>query len=82
MKNKVKKINILKRIDPEVRGILKNLEATKEELDMLNQSLKFITDPILINQIIFQIKATEMRYRYWFYLARNTKKSEEIQTNV
>lgn len=86
--NKVKdyaKINILKKADPEYRGILENLDSTKEELDMLNQSLNYITDPILVNQVIFQIKATEVRYRYWFYLARNKAKEknpEEIQTNV
>lgn len=86
--NRVKdyaKINILKKTDPEYTGILENLDSTKEELDMLNQSLNYITDPILVNQIIFQIKAAEVRYRYWFYLARNKakeKNNEEMQTNV
>ncbi len=65
--------------------LLKNLDETKEELEQLNQSLRFVTDPILLNQLIFQVKAAEVRYRYWFCLARemNLKISEEkTQTNV
>ena len=69
--------------DAEYKKLIENLDSTKEELAELNQSLRFITDPILINQLIFQINAAEVRYRYWFCLARNTKKEKEkIQTNV
>ena len=79
------KENILKeRIrDSEYKKLIENLDSTKEELAELNQSLRFVTDPILINQLIFQINAAEVRYRYWFCLARNSKKeNEKTQTNV
>lgn len=69
--------------DSEYKKLIENLDSTKEELAELNQSLRFITDPILINQLIFQINAAEVRYRYWFCLARNAKKEKEkMQTNV
>lgn len=72
-------------IDPEHMELLKNLDETKTELNQLNQSLNYITDPILLNQLIFQIKAAEVRYQYWFCMARQMKlenSTENMQTNV
>lgn len=75
------KENLLKgRIkDTEYKKLMENLDSAKEEILELNESLRFITDPILINQLIFQINAAEVRYRYWITLARNV---EKMQTNV
>lgn len=69
----------------EVLELIKNLDETKEELRELNQSLNYVTDPILLNQLIFQIKAAEVRYRYWYCVAKETKNKEiaqKMQTNV
>ena len=69
----------------EVLDLIRNLDETKEELRELNQSLNYVTDPILLNQLIFQIKAAEVRYRYWYRTARTIKNKEiieKMQTNV
>lgn len=81
----ITKKNITQKQNPELSALIKNLDETREELSLLNQSLNYITDPILLNQLIFQIKAAEVRYRYWFYTARNMENkisTEKIQTNV
>ena len=57
--------------------LIKNLEATKYEIADLDATLDYVTDPILLNQIIFQRKAAEMRYRYWYKLAREMKTSPQ-----
>ncbi len=57
--------------------LMKNLEATKYEISDLDATLDYVTDPILLNQIIFQRKAAEMRYRYWYKLAREMNRSSE-----
>lgn len=69
------KMNIFNEVNPEYRKILKNLDSAKEELEALKQNLNYITNPMLINQVIFEIKAAEIKYRYWFYLARTSNKS-------
>lgn len=69
------KMNIFNEVNPEYRKILKNLDSAKEELEALKQNLNYITNPMLINQVIFEIKAAEIKYRYWFYLARTSNKN-------
>ncbi len=74
-----------KKQSAEISDLIRNLDETKEELKELNQSLNYVTDPILLNQLIFQIKAAEVRYRYWYRTAREIKNKEIIektQTNV
>lgn len=69
----------------EYSTLLKSLDETKAEIIHLNSTLNFVTDPILLNQLIFQIKAAEVRYQYWFLIARNMEKeilNENFQTNV
>lgn len=68
------KMNIFNGINPEYERILKNLDSAKEELEVLKQNLNYITNPMLINQVIFEIKAAEIKYRYWFYIARTSNK--------
>ena len=58
--------------------IMNNLEKTKYEISQLDVSLDYITEPMLMNQVIFQRKAAEMRYRYWFKLAREKKNSANV----
>ena len=63
MKNK-------KQIDEKYKTILKNMELTKYEISELDSKLNFVTDTILMNQLIYQRKAAEMKYRYWYKLAK------------
>ncbi len=58
--------------------IMYNLENTKYEISQLDVCLDYITEPMLMNQVIFQRKAAEMRYRYWFKLAREKKISANV----
>lgn len=85
IKDIAKKNVLAENNSPEVLELIKNLDETKEELRELNQSLNYVTDPILLNQLIFQIKAAEVRYRYWYCVAKKTKNKEfmeKMQTNV
>ena len=59
--------------------LLKNLENTKYEISGLDDALNYVTDPILLNQIIFQRKAAQMRYRYWYKLMREMKISSQVK---
>lgn len=66
-------------------SLLKNLDETKSEIEYLKSTLNFVTEPILLNQLIFQIKAAEVRYQYWFFIARKLETEnleKNIQTNV
>lgn len=76
IKDMAKKNILAEKQSPEVLDLIRNLDETREELRELNQSLNYVTDPILLNQLIFQIKAAEVRYRYWFCVAK------KMQTNV
>lgn len=58
--------------------LIKNLNDAKKEMSELNKSIDYATDPILLNQLIFQLKATEMRYRYWYKLAKETYEKKVI----
>ena len=55
----------------EYTTLMKQLNDTKSEISDLNSSINYVTEPILLNQLIFQLKSAEMRYRYWFRLARD-----------
>ena len=60
----------------EMQQLKRNLEITKIEISEINDSLNFITDPILMNQQIYQLKAAQMRYRYWFKMAKELRIKE------
>lgn len=62
-------------VDLSFNTLRKNLEKTKYEIADLDATLDHVTDPILLSQIIFQRKAAEMRYRYWYKLAKEMKTS-------
>jgi len=51
-------------------AIISHLKETKYELDSLTKNIDYVTDPILLNQLIFQLKAAEVRYQYWFCMAK------------
>lgn len=50
--------------------IIENIEITKNEIFRLNQILNNITDCVLIDQFIFELKANEEKCRYWYRLAK------------
>ena len=79
LKQKFHTVHIKKfELPSESRAIINNLKNTKQELDSLNHNISYITDPILLNQMIFQLRAAEVRYQYWFCMA----KEMNISTNL
>ncbi len=66
-----------KPVSSEYSTLMSHLSETKAEISDLNSSINYVTDPILLNQLIFQLKAAEMRYRYWFCLARDMEISAD-----
>lgn len=75
----LKKLKGEEEVDDSVRfeDLKRNLINTKMEISDLNTGINYTTDPILLNQLIFQLKAAEMRYRYWFKIARDFKTDTE-----
>ncbi len=71
-KNKIREKNT---IEKEYMQLIENLKSTQLEISNLDATVDFVTEPILLNQIIFQRKAAEMRYRYWYKLAREMKEA-------
>lgn len=74
-------MNILKKqscSDYSIETIMNNLENTKYEISQLDVCLDYITDTMIMNQVIYERKAAEMRYRYWFKLAREKKNSANV----
>lgn len=59
-----------KKSDTSDSAIIEHLKETKHELDYLSKNINYITDPVLLNQFIFQLKAAEVRYQYWFLIAK------------
>ena len=64
--------------DGSFEAIMNNLENTRYEISQLDVCLDYITDTMLMNQVIYERKAAEMRYRYWFKLAREKKNSANV----
>lgn len=64
----------------EPRIIQSNIKAIKKELETLNNNLNFITDPVLLDQMIFQIKAAEVRYQYWYKLGREYTAAQPVNS--
>ncbi len=59
-----------KQLNEKYKSIIKNLERTKYEISEIDLKLNYVTDAILMNQLIYQRKASEMKYRYWYKLAK------------
>lgn len=57
-------------IGSEGMAIINNLKTTKQELKTLSHNMEYVTNPILLNQLIYQLKAAEVRYQYWYCMAR------------
>ena len=60
----------------DMKYITNNLNNAKDEMSELISKIDFITDPLLLNQLIFQLKAAEMRYSYWYKLAKESYEKE------
>ncbi len=58
--------------------ILQELKNAKLELKRLNEIFNFSSNNLQSDRLIFQIKAAEMKYRYFCNLARE-KMSEEAK---
>lgn len=51
--------------------IIDNIEEIKSEINRLNRLLDNISDLILTNQIIYEIKANEEKCRYLYKVAKD-----------
>ena len=66
--NKRKKIG--RKVKREGTEIADTLIKLKNELDFLYNNLDFITDPVLIDSYIYEIKAVQMKYQFYLNLCK------------
>ena len=52
-------------IDAVDAGILEALLRLREEMDIIHSNLDSVTDPVLIDSYIFELKAVHARYQYY-----------------
>ena len=50
--------------------ILNHLETLKKDLDFLYSSFDYVTDPILIDSYIYEIKSVQMKYQFYLNLCK------------
>jgi len=51
--------------------LLVNLEKVKKELDYVHGCLDIVTDELLIDSYIYEIKSLHMRYNYYTQMCKN-----------
>ena len=61
------------RLSKEDINILDNLKILKLDLDYLYDNLNFVTDPVLIDSFIYEIKAKNMRYKFYLDLCKKRR---------
>lgn len=57
----------------ESETILESLEKIKKDLLAIENRLNFITDPILIDSYIYELKALHMRHKFYMKLCKENK---------
>ncbi len=69
-------------IDEDAIRIKNMLENVKNELEFVHNEFDYITDDILIDSFIYEIKALNMKYQYYLKLCKqkglNANKFESI----
>ena len=71
-----------KKTEAEEDVVMGNIKQIKKELYQLHNNINFITDPVLMDQMIFQIKAAEVQYRYWYKLAREAHMAAPLPQDI
>ncbi len=54
----------------EDRDILTTLKMLKTDLDYVHNNLDYVTDPVLIDSYIYEIKAIQMKYKYYLGICK------------
>jgi len=52
-------------LSPEDRELVMGLESTKADLEYLHDRFDQTTDEVLLDALIFERKATELKYKYY-----------------
>ena len=58
------------RLTTEEMEILTNLDRLKKDLDFLYSNFDYVTDPVLIDGYIYEIKSVQMKYQFYLNLCR------------
>ncbi|MCL6516603.1 DUF2508 family protein [Alicyclobacillus sp.] len=54
----------------DVDGLIRDLKRAKRELETARRQFDTVTDPLLIDHMVFRIGAAERQFNYLFQLAR------------
>ena len=60
-----KKTRKPKRLSPEDIQIVAALEAVRSDMDFLHNCFDQITEPILVDSLIYELKAANLKYQYY-----------------
>lgn len=56
--------------NPEREEIIKTVDNLKNELEQVHCRLNYTTEPLLIDSIIYEMKAIQKRYEYYIRLCK------------
>ena len=59
-----------KRISRDAAEILNGMDSARLEIEVANQNFLYALDPLLVDMYIYQIKAAQIKYRYFLSKAR------------
>lgn len=59
-----------KRLTKEDIEIVAALEALKHDIDFLNNCFDYTTDSVLVDSLVYEIKAANLKYQYYLNLCK------------
>jgi len=59
-----------KRLSAEDIEIVAALEAVRSDMDFLHNCFNHTTDPILVDSLIYEIKAAQLKYQYYIGICK------------
>lgn len=69
-KVRVEKKTKTKRLSVEDIEIVAALEAVRSDMDFLHKCFNQTTDPILVDSLIYELKAAQLKYKYYIGLCK------------
>ncbi len=66
------------RLTPEETFILKNLSKLKTDMDCLHNLMDNVTEPLLLESYIYELKATNLKYSFYLKLCKEKGLTNEM----
>ena len=69
-----------RQISPDDREVLAALDQLKLDLEYVHRNLDTVTNPVLIDSYIYEIKSLHMKYQFYLRLCKEKGLTAEILT--